>query len=159
MSAKGIFATTVLFFLVSVCAMADQTTPDPTAEMTADLLMQQADGVKKLGNLADAEALYDMAVQSYPDGAKPHMARAQIRYMRKNYRGAIEDLDVYLSRSPKDTRMLLLRSIAKSLLMPEDVAGACADMLRIKQLGTSLESLGTENTDKYCHGQPGWAGV
>ena len=159
MKQLGVLAVIVLLGSVSTTAIADKPSDDRASEMAADLMIQQADGVMRLGNLEDAESLYDMAIQMYPGGAKSYEARAKVRFKRKNYTGAIEDLNIYLSRFPKDERMLLLRSISKSLLSPEDVAGACADLLRIRELGVSPESLGANNTGKYCKGQLGWDGV
>jgi hypothetical protein len=45
---------------------------------------------------------------------------------------------------------MFLRGIAKSLLKPEDIAGACADFL------TTREHTKEVDMGKYCHGQPGW---
>jgi hypothetical protein len=159
MKQVGLLAVIVFLGSASTTAIADKPSDDHVSEMAADLMIQQADGVMQLGNLQDAESFYSMAIEMFPGGAKPYEARAKVRFKRKNYTGAIEDLNVYLSRSPKDERMLLLRSISKSLLSPEDVVGACADLLRIKELGVSLESLGANNTGKYCKGQLGWDGV
>jgi len=72
------------------------------------------------------------------------------KYMRKDYAGAVADLDKYLADNPNDSTAILLRGLSKSLLKPEDVAGACADFLVVK---SSLKGM---NVEKYCAGQPGW---
>jgi hypothetical protein len=72
------------------------------------------------------------------------------KYQRKEYVGAIEDFSTYLLESPGDKDIRLLRGIAKSLLKPEDVAGACADFQSVR------ENLRRMNVEKYCAGQPGW---
>jgi hypothetical protein len=54
------------------------------------------------------------------------------KYMRKNYAGAVADFDKYLAENPTDANVILLRGLSKSLLKPEDVAGACADFLAVK---------------------------
>jgi Flp pilus assembly protein TadD len=72
------------------------------------------------------------------------------KYMRKNYAGAVADFDRYLAGNPDDSTIILLRGLSKSLLQPEDVAGACADFLIVK---AGLKDM---NVEKYCAGQPGW---
>jgi hypothetical protein len=72
------------------------------------------------------------------------------KYMRKNYSGAVADFDKYLTENPSDQSVILLRGLSKSLLKPEDVAGACADFLLVK---SELEGM---NAETYCAGQPGW---
>ena len=72
------------------------------------------------------------------------------KYTRKNYVGAVADFDKYLLENPSDTDVILLRGLSKSLLKPEDVAGACVDFLVVK---ASLRGM---NVEKYCTGQPGW---
>ena len=72
------------------------------------------------------------------------------KYTRKNYSGAVADFDKYLTENPSDSALILLRGLSKSLLKPEDVAGACADFLIVK---SGLKDM---NVETYCVGQPGW---
>lgn len=72
------------------------------------------------------------------------------KYMRKDYAGAVGDFDKYLGENPSEEAILLLRGLSKSLITPEDVAGACADFLRAKA------ALSGMNVKGYCAGQPGW---
>ena len=72
------------------------------------------------------------------------------KYLRKNYAGAVADFDKYLAENPSDASVILLRGLSKSLLKPEDVAGACADFLTVK---SGVKDMSVE---KYCAGQPGW---
>ena len=72
------------------------------------------------------------------------------KYMRKNYAGAVEDFNKYFADNPNDSDVILLRGLSKSLLRPEDVAGACADFLVIK---SDLKDM---NVETYCAGQSGW---
>ena len=102
------------------------------------------------GKLEPAEKEFDLAIISYPGGASLYGTRGKIRYERKNYPGAIEDFDVYLKTKPEDTSILLLRGIAKSLLKPEDIVGACADFLVVQPHMKGVDM------GKYCHGQAGW---
>src|SRR5205085_9807921 len=97
-------------------------------------------------------------VTSDVDAANVHVASGQVRYLLNSHQAAIEDFDFYLAKVPSDVQILLLRSISESSLKPEDVAGSCADLPKIKRLGVSLEKAGIGGTDKYCHGQEGWDG-
>ncbi|MGY0800166.1 hypothetical protein ACW7G0_14080 [Lysobacter sp. A286] len=72
------------------------------------------------------------------------------KYMRKNYIGAIADFDKYLAANPSDSSVTLLRGLSKSLVKPENVAGACEDFLLVK---SGLKDM---NVETYCAGQPGW---
>ena len=72
------------------------------------------------------------------------------KYLRKNYAGAVADFDKHLAANPSDSTVVLLRGLSKSLLNPEDVAGACADFLVVK---SGLKDM---NVETYCAGQPGW---
>jgi outer membrane protein assembly factor BamD (BamD/ComL family) len=72
------------------------------------------------------------------------------KYMRKNYAGAVSDFDKHLVKNPTDEDIIFLRGLSKSLLKPEDVTGACADFLAVKN------SLKDMNVETYCANQPGW---
>lgn len=152
---SGLLVSVMMTCLVSL-ALAD--TSEDAAKMVAVTHLKKGDALSKDGAFADAEREYDLALASYADAANVHLARGQVRYELKNYRGAIEDFDFYLAKMPNDVSVLLLRSISKSLLKPEDVSGSCADLLQIKRLGVSLEKEGIGGTDKYCHEQQGWDG-
>ncbi len=152
---SGVFVSVLMICLVS-WAYAD--TSEDAAKIVAVTHSKKGDALKERGRLVDAEHEYDLALTSYADAANVHLARGQVRYLLKNYQGAIEDFDFYLAKVPSDVQILLLRSISKSSLKPEDVAGSCADLLKIKRLGVSLEKAGIGGTDKYCHGQEGWDG-
>jgi outer membrane protein assembly factor BamD (BamD/ComL family) len=54
------------------------------------------------------------------------------KYQHKNYASAVSDFDRYLASNPTDKDIILLRGLSKSLLMPEDVVGACADFLVVR---------------------------
>jgi tetratricopeptide (TPR) repeat protein len=131
---------------------------EDAAKTVAVTHLRKGDALKEKGRLADAEREYDLALASYADAANVHLSRGQVRYLQKNYKGAIEDFDFYLARAPDDVNVLLLRSLSKSFLRPEDVGGSCADLLQIKRLGVSLDKAGIGGTDKYCRGQEGWDG-
>jgi len=152
---SGLFASAVMSCLVS-WAYAD--TSMEAAKTVAVTHFRKGNVLKQKGRLPDAEREYDLALSSYADAANVRLARGQVRYLLKEYQGAIEDFDFYLARVPDDAEILLLRSISKSSLKPEDVVGSCADLLQIKRLGVSLENAGIGGTDKYCHGQDGWDG-
>jgi tetratricopeptide (TPR) repeat protein len=138
--------------------MAYADTSKDAAKTVAVTHFRKGNALRQSGRLADAEHEYDLALASYADAANVHLARGQVRYLLKEYQGAIEDFDFWLARVPDDVQILLLRSISKSSLKPQDVAGSCADLLRMKRLGVSLERAGISGTDKYCHGQDGWDG-
>jgi len=152
---SGLFVSVAMSCLVS-WAYAD--TSQDAAKTVAVTHLRKGNVLKQRGRLPDAEREYDLALASYADAAKVHLARGQVRYLLKKYQGAIEDFDFYLARVPDDVQILLLRSISKSSLKPEDISGSCADLLQIKRLGVSLEKAGIGSTDKYCHGQDGWDG-
>ena len=150
---SGLLVSVVMSFLVS-WAYAD--TSKDAAKTVAVTHFRKGNALKQRGRLPDAEHEYDLALASYADAANVRLARGQVRYLLKKYRGAIEDFDFYLAWMPDDVQILLLRSISKSSLKPEDVSGSCADLLQIKRLGVSLERAGIGGTDKYCNGQDGW---
>jgi tetratricopeptide (TPR) repeat protein len=152
---SALFVSAAMICLVSWAFAGNS---EDAAKVVAAAHLKKGDALKEKGSLADAEHEYDLALASYADAANVHLARGQVRYSLKNYKGAIEDFNFYLTKAPGDANVLLLRSISKSLLKPEDVAGSCADLLQIKRLGVSLEKAGIGGTDKYCHGQEGWDG-
>jgi tetratricopeptide (TPR) repeat protein len=152
---SGLFVSVVMSCLVS-WAYAD--TSKDAAKTIAVTHFRKGNALKQRGRLPDAEHEYDLALASYADAANVRLARGQVRYLLKKYQGAIDDFDFYLTRVPDDAQILLLRSISKSSLKPEDVSGSCADLLQIKRLGVSLEKAGIGGADKYCHGRDGWDG-
>ena len=138
---------------ILVAFMATVSAQEPTedaAKVTAVLHLKRGMALVERGRLEAAEREFDLALIAYPDGPALYSARGNVRFQQKNYLGAIEDLDVYLTKVPDDAQMLLLRGIAKSLLEPEDVVGACADFLNVRE---HTKDMGIEN---YCHDQPGW---
>jgi tetratricopeptide (TPR) repeat protein len=143
-------------FLVGATSLALADTSEDAAKIVAVSHLKKGDSLLQRGRLVDAEHEYDLALASYADAANIHLARGKTRYLSKNYAGAVEDFDAYLAKAPGDVNILLLRSISKSSLKPEDIAGACSDLLRIKQLGVSLDKVGIGGTAKYCKGQNGW---
>ena len=84
------------------------------------------------------------------EGSSKFKRAGLTKYERKDYGGAIGYFDKHLDQSPTDWDIVLLRGLAKSLLKPEDVAGACADFLVVKN------ALKDMNVEGYCAGQPGW---
>lgn len=135
------------------------------ANVVAAHHMQQGRELMGRNRLKDAESefdlaigSYDFAICSYAKAAEPYGLRAQARYMQENYSGAVEDLNKYLDFSPYDRDMLVQRGIAKSLLKPEDIMGACADLLTNKgSTNMKIKWRETEvSVQAYCQGQPGW---
>ena len=123
---------------------------EDAAKFVAVSHLKKGRALSARGRLEAAEKEFDLAIVSYPDGAALYGERGRARYERKNYTGAIEDFDVYLKAKPEDSTLRFLRSLAKSLLKPEDIIGACADFLTIREQAKDLD-LG-----KYCNGQAGW---
>ncbi|MGY0613416.1 tetratricopeptide repeat protein [Luteimonas sp. A501] len=120
--------------------------------LPADVERHYAKGLSlaKRGKLEAAEKEFTQAIQAVPESSEFYKHRGNTRYSLKNYPGAIEDFNVYLTATPGDATMVLLRGIAKSLLNPEDVPGACADFYNIR---SQLADMGLE---KYCTGQSDW---
>lgn len=119
-------------------------------QVVAAIHMKKGQGLSERGRLSQAEKEFDLAILSYPKGAALYGLRGQTRYERKDYLGAIQDFDKHLAAHSEDARITLLRGIAKSLLAPEDKAGACVDFLRIHKQARELQM------ENYCKGQPGW---
>jgi tetratricopeptide (TPR) repeat protein len=146
--------TRILPALIVALSIAEVTHSAEPSEDAAKIVavshLKKGQALAKEGKLERAEKEFDLAILSYPDGAALYGARGKTRYARKNYPGAIEDLDTYLKANPDDSNMMFLRGIAKSLLKPEDIVGACVDFL------TTREQTKEVDMGKYCHGQPGW---
>jgi len=147
---------TSVFVVCLLCVACAHTAEDAKAAAVTHL--KKGNALRDLHLLAEAEHEYDLALASYADAANVHLSRGQVRYLQKNYRGAVEDFDFYLSKAPTDVKVLLLRSLSKSSLQHPDIAGACADLRQLKNLGVSLEQSGVGGADQYCHGQEGWDG-
>jgi tetratricopeptide (TPR) repeat protein len=145
---KQLLAFTIFLLLAGVACVAD--TSEDAAKYVALVHLKKGQSLEKEGKLESAEGEFDLAIISFPDGAALYGARGRTRYERKNYPGAIEDLDIYLKANPNDSIMLFLRGIAKSLLKPEDVVGACADFVAARGHTKGVDM------GKYCRGQPGW---
>jgi tetratricopeptide (TPR) repeat protein len=136
---------------LSIAAVTHAAEPsEDAAKIVAVSHLKKGQALANEGKLERAEKEFNLAIISYPDGAALYAARGRTRYERKNYPGAIEDFDTYLKANPNDFNMMFLRGIAKSLLKPEDIVGACADFL------TTREHTKEVDMGKYCHGQPGW---
>jgi tetratricopeptide (TPR) repeat protein len=127
---------------------------EDAAKIVAVSHLKKGMTLRDRGRLEAAEREFDLAIESYPDGANLYSARGEVRYLRKNYPAAISDFDAYLSRVPTDAKFFFLRGLSKSLLKPEDVGGACADILEAMRYGYSMD--GIKGLDTYCKGQPGW---
>jgi tetratricopeptide (TPR) repeat protein len=130
-------------------ARASEVTDD-AAKLVAAKHLKKGLALSDRGRLAAAEREFDLGIASYSQGAALFAARGKVRYARKNYPGAVEDFDIYLAANPDDSDVILLRGLARSLLKPEDVDGACADFLRVRE---HLKNMGLE---KYCAGRAGW---
>jgi tetratricopeptide (TPR) repeat protein len=113
--------------------------------------MQKGQKLMEARRFKEAEREFDLALASYSKAAAAYGLRGKVRYSLKNYPGAVEDFDQYLSVNPGDLDLTFLRGLSKSLLKPEDVGGACADFLKVKDRAKPL------NMDKYCKGQEGWS--
>jgi len=141
----------VLVCAVSLATGAYAAAPSEEAAKAAAVVhLKKGQVLLERGKSEPAEKEFDFAIVSYPDGAALYGMRGKTRYERKNYPGAIEDFNVYLKAKPEDVSILLLRGIAKSLLKPEDIGGACADFILVRAHMKSVDM------GKYCHGQPGW---
>jgi len=103
------------------------------------------------GKYVEAEHEFGLSLISFPT-ALASEGRAHARFKLGNYSGVVEDLSNYLAENPDDSSALALRGVAKSLLKPEDVAGACEDFLKALD---QLQKLGTD-AQRYCNGEPGW---
>lgn len=153
------YTLTVILSLLTLAsplgvAIAAEPSSDDAAKIVAVSHLKKGMSLRDKGRLAAAEREFDLAIASYADGANLYSARGEVRHLQKNYPGAIADFDAYLSRVPTDVRIFFLRGIAKSLLKPEDVTGACSDILEATRLGYSMD--GIKGLDTYCKGQPGW---
>ena len=137
-----------VWLATSICAAEPS---EDAAKIVAVVHLKKWQAQLERGNLEPAEKEFDLAIISYPDGAALYGMRGKTRYERKNYPGAIEDFDIYLKAKPEDTSTLLLRGIAKSLLKPEDIVGACSDFLVVQPHMKGVDM------GKYCHGQAGWS--
>src|SRR5262245_37969274 len=145
---RYLFFTIVFAGVVS--AAGAQNVNDDAAKFVAATHLKNGLALLDKGRLEAAEKEFDLGIASYAKSPALFAARAQARYQRKNYSGVIEDLNVYLSTNSDDADMVLLRGIAKSLVKPEDTAGACADFLLVRE---QIQKMGVE---KYCVGQKGW---
>ena len=129
---------------------AEPTETEEAAQVVAAIHMRKGQELMKGKKFEEAEREFDLAILSYSEGATLYGQRGQIRFLRKNYSGAVEDFSRYLVLVPDDPDVLFLRGLSKSLLVPEDVVGACADLLNVRDRAKEL------NMDTYCHGQAGW---
>jgi len=152
--------TVAVFLVIASGVVRADASPDPdaAAKIVAVTHLRRGDALRDRGRLDEAVREYDLGILAFPGAANLYASRGAARYLQKNYRGAAEDFSVYLTAAPSDTKILLLRGLSRSLQNPEDVKGACADLLRIQALGVSLKSAGIGGMDKYCQGQEGWGG-
>lgn len=132
---------------VSVSPAAEPS-DDDAGKAAAAAHLKQGIELRKKGDLAPAEGELNLAIASFPSAVLLYSERGQVRYLRKNYSGAVEDFSVYLAQTPNDAKILLLRSQARRFATPEDKSGACADFAALRQLDASLSHI--EGMDRYC---------
>jgi hypothetical protein len=149
-------STFALIFLVAgaVSAAEPAAPSEDAAKIVAAMHLKKGQQLAASGKLEGAEREFTLGLTSYADSSALYLGRGQVRYQEKHYPDSIADFDEYLTRVPNDTKILFLRGIAKSLLKPEDVTGACADIFAAKSGGLSMN--GINGLDKYCKGQPNW---
>ena len=140
----------VALFTIGAPGISAGQVSDDAAKIAAVTHLKKGLALSDKGRMKAAEKEFDLAIASYSQGAALYGARGKVRYAQKNYPGAVEDLNVYLASNPNDSDMILLRGIARSLLKPEDVVGACSDFLKVRE---NLKNMGLE---KYCAGRDGW---
>jgi tetratricopeptide (TPR) repeat protein len=145
-----------VILLMAAAAAAGDSTPrsEDAAKSVAAAHLKKGQQLAASGKLESAEKEFALGLISYEDSSALYLGRGQVRYQQKHYPDAIADFDQYLTRVPGDTKTLFLRGIAKSLMKPENVAGACADIFAAKSRGLSMN--GINGLDKYCKGQPNW---
>jgi tetratricopeptide (TPR) repeat protein len=152
---KRVALLTLILLMAAAASAGDSTPPsEDAAKIVAAAHLKKGQQFAASGKLESAEKEFTLGLISYEDSSALYLGRGQVRYQQKHYQDAIADFDQYLTRVPSDTKTLFLRGIAKSLLKPEDVTGACADIFAAKTAGLSMN--GINGLDKYCKGQPNW---
>ncbi len=97
-------------------------------EIKAQLLAQAAQAWLLDGNAERAEANVTAALALTPDHPELLIDRAEAKAARKDYAGALNDLDKALALDPGRVDALVFRATAKRYL--KDLAGALADLNR-----------------------------
>jgi tetratricopeptide (TPR) repeat protein len=145
-----------LILLMAATASAADSAPqsEDAAKIVAAAHLQKGQRLASSGRLESAEKEFTLGLASYADSSALYLDRGQVRYQQKHYPDSIADFDQYLMRVPSDLKIMFLRGIAKSLLKPEDVIGACVDIFAAKSGGLSMN--GINGLEKYCKGQPNW---
>jgi len=129
-------------------SLATEPAADDAGKASAATHLRQGIELRKKGEFAPAEDELNQAIAAFPTAGLLYSERGQLRYLRRNYLGAIEDFNVYLAQVPSDAKILLLRSQARRYARPEDRPGACADFAALRQMDASLSRI--EGMDRYC---------
>jgi tetratricopeptide (TPR) repeat protein len=144
-------ALSLLIVLITAApgaARAAEAADDDGGKAAAAAHLKQGIELRKKGELAPAEDELNLAIAAFPSAGLLYSERGQLRYLRRNYRGAVEDFSVYLTQMPNDAKILLLRSQARRFATPEDKSGACADFAALRRMDASLGHI--EGMDRYC---------
>lgn len=93
---------------------------------------------------------YSKAVELKNDFVKAYSNRAGTYYIMNDYQNAILDYSKIIELNPEDlASTYFLRGLCKSVLLKEDVVGACEDFKKAKSLGYS--TVGLNGLNKYCN--------
>ena len=149
-----LYAVAVTLFTNVADSVAEEDTAELAAKFVAKLHYDNGHTFLDDKDYTSAEQEFDRALISFPEYSLAYLSRAQARYLQQEYDSAIEDFDKYLSDIKDDPDAMFLRGLTKTLTKPEDVSGACADILAAGELGLDLSGL--NGIEKYCDGQPGW---
>ncbi len=125
--------------LIVEIAAGDRTLPD---RVRADLFVEAGDVFLDTGRLGLAEDAVQRAILLVGPDRAPLTLGARIKAERKNWRGAVEDLDQALAEGAPDAGLLVLRASAKRRL--GELVEARSDLIWAEELTPDLPSLWLE---------------
>jgi tetratricopeptide (TPR) repeat protein len=154
MRKQRLFFTLMLFVATITYAANLSPASQDAAKVVAAAHLKTGQQLAAAGKAESAEKEFTIGLASFADSSALYLGRGLARFQQKHYPESIADFDQYLARVANDSKIVFERGIAKSLLKPEDVPGACADIFTAKNGGLSMKGIG--GLDKYCKGQPNW---
>ncbi len=120
-------------------AADDRTLPE---RVRADLLVEAGEVFLDTGRLGLAEDAAERAILLIGPARTPMTLSARIKAERKNWKGAVEDLDQALAEGAPDADLLVLRASAKRRL--GELVEARSDLIWAEELMHDLPSLWLE---------------
>lgn len=121
-----------------------------TSQSSYELYMNRGDCFFALENFEDAIKDYSLVIDLNKDFLKAYEKRSGAYFYVKEFEKAINDFSKLIELNKGDLGLYyFMRGLCKTLIVKEDVDGACSDIKKAVSLG--YKTNGMTGLNKYCN--------